>query len=105
AAPVEGGGSRGAELRTDKSQRRSALQIQRHLGSRRMEQDRGQGDAAGRVNGSLVRGDANREFRRHTRGQLPECGEPAGRRRQIPAAVGFYFQLRLLRRSEGGRAL
>ena len=57
-AAVEGGRRRGAQLRAAEPQCRPALQICRHLAGRRVEQDRPQGDAAGRADRPVVRGDA-----------------------------------------------
>ncbi len=66
-AAVEGGRGRGADLRAAQPQCRPALQIRRDLAGRRVEQDRREGDAAGRAERPVVRGDAQRRFRRRAR--------------------------------------
>ena len=56
-------------------------------------------DAEGGADRPVVRGDAQRQFRRRGRGQLPERGQPGARYRQVPAAHGLSGELRRLRRS------
>ena len=55
-AAAEGGRGRGAELRAAQPQRRPALQIRRHLGDRRVEQDRAARHAARGADRPVVRG-------------------------------------------------
>ena len=64
---------------------------------RRVEQDRPQGDAAGDADRPVVRGAAQRQFRRDGRWQLPGRGQPAARRRKyLPHSV-YHRELRQLR--------
>ena len=58
----------------------------RHLDHRRMEQDRRARHAEGGADRSVVRGDAQRQFRCGGRGQLPGRGQPAAGHAEIPAA-------------------
>ena len=103
---AEGGRRRGPQLRAAEPQRRPALQICRHLARRRVEQDRAQGDAAGRADRPVVRGDAQRQFRRRrSRRNCHERRQPGARRQQVPAALGLHRELRQLRGPEGDRAL
>ena len=64
-AAAEGGRRRGAQVRADEPQRRPALQIRRHLGDRRVEQDR-PARSTQRVHAdrAVLRGAAQRQFRR-----------------------------------------
>ena len=98
-AAAEGGRRRRAELRAAQPQRRPALQICRHLADRRVEQDRPQGDADGAADRSVVRGDAQRQFRRGARRQLPGRGQSGARRQQVPAALGLHRELRATTRT------
>ena len=99
-APAEGGRRRGAEVRAAQPQRRSALQVRRHLGDRRMEEDRPQCRAEGRAHRPVVLEHAGRHLRRGDGGQLPERRQSAARYRQVPAAQGLSGELRRLRRSD-----
>ena len=88
APAVEGGGGRGAQLRTAQPRRRSALQILRPLGHRPVEQDRPQRHAARAADRPVVSGIARRQFHGIDRGELPERRQPARRCQQIPARFG-----------------
>ena len=66
----------------------------RHLGRRSVEQDRTARHPAGVADRALVRRAAQRQFRCHDRGQLPERRQSARRCRQIPAAFGVQLELR-----------
>ena len=65
-------GAEDLTLRVAQPQRRPAVQVRRHLGDRRMEQDRRHGTQKVRADRPVVRGDAQRRFRRGGRGQLPQ---------------------------------
>ena len=104
-AAAEGGRRRGAEVRAAQPQRRPALQVRRHLGDRRVEEDRPQRRAEGRADRPVVLEHAGGHLRRGDGGQLPERGQSGARHRQVPAAHGLSGELRRLRRSEVDRAL
>jgi hypothetical protein len=93
-AAFKGGWGRGAQLRTVEPECRPALQICRHLADRRVEQDRAPCHAARRADRSVVRGDAQRDFRCCPRSQLRGRGQPADGHPEIPAAVGLHRELR-----------
>ena len=98
-------GRRGSQIRADEPQRRPALQVRRHLGDRRVEQDRPEGHAARAADRSVLRRAAQRHLRRDRRLQLPGRGQPADGHRQVPAALGLRRELRRLRGPEGDRPL
>ena len=60
AAVAEGGRRRGPDVRTAEPQRRPAVQIHRHLGDRRVEQDRPESDAEGAADRAVLRRSAQR---------------------------------------------
>ena len=97
-ASAEGGRRRGAEVRAAQPQRRSAVQVRRHLGDRRMEEDRPQCRAEGRAHRPVVLEYAGGHLRRRDGGQLPERRQSAARYRQVPAGQGLSGKLRRIRR-------
>ena len=88
-ASAEGGRRRGAEVRAAQPQRRSAVQVRRHLGDRRMEEDRPQCRAEGRAHRTVVLEHAGGHLRRGDGSQLPERRQSGARHRQVPAAHGL----------------
>ena len=91
-------GAENLQLRAAEPRRRPALQICRHLAGRPVEQDRRQGDAEGRADRALVRGDAQRAVpgRRTTRSAAATVN-PLLDVGSLPAELGR--ELRLLRGS------
>ena len=104
-APAEGSRRRHPEVRTAEPQHRPALQVYRHLGDRRVEQDRRAGHPAHAADRAVLRRTALAQLRRYGGIQLPGPGQPADGRRQVPAGQNLPRELRQLRRSEGGRAV
>jgi MarR-like DNA-binding transcriptional regulator SgrR of sgrS sRNA len=104
-ASPEGGRRRGAEIRAAEPQRRSALQVRRHLGDRRVEEDRRQRRAEGRAHRPVVPEYARGHVRRRARSQLRERGQSGARHRQVPAGHGLSGKLRRLRRCQVDRAV
>ena len=71
-AVAEGSRRRGADVRVAQSQCGPAIQVQRHLGHRRMEQDRRARDAARVADRALYRGAAAGRVRGGDRRRVPE---------------------------------
>ena len=88
APAAEGGGRRRPHLRDGEPQRRSALQISRHLADRSMEQDRPARHTEGGADRSVVRRVAQRRFWRLDRRQLPRHRQPGDRCPNLAAALG-----------------
>src|SRR2546421_13038904 len=68
-----------------------------------MEQDRAARAPTRAADRPLVRGDAQRQFRRDDRGQLPQRRQSGARRAEAAAALGLYRELRKFRGSAPGR--
>ena len=77
----------------------------RHLAGRPVEQDRRQRDPEGGADRPVVRGDAQRRFRRRRRGQLQQRRQPGAGYAEIPAARRVRGELRRLQRPGRDRHL
>ena len=104
-ASAEGSRPGRAAFRAAQPERRSAVQIRRHLAGRSMEQDRREGNAARTADRPVAAGDAQRRLRRRGRGQLQQRRESRAGHAQISAAREVSGELRRLQRSGTDRDL
>ena len=98
-------GQEGLQFGAAQPERRSAIQVRRHLAGRSVEQDRREGDAARAADRPVAAGDAHRRLRRRGRGQLQQRGQSRAGHAQIPAAREVSGELRRLQRSGTDRSL